>query len=118
MATLIKASGDTLEVQPANGKDFKLKELYKLLNCNLIEIIRLSDGRIMVADEEGKCSDDHEVNLSATLLFREGRMSYHQVRAYFKKLEEAGTTIIDASEVMGEDYIAGDVIVCNSEEVL
>ena len=118
MAKLIKSTGEIREIFPDNGKDFKLKELYQLLSCYIIDTIHLSDGKIMIVDDEGKASEEHEVNITATLLFREGRMNYNEFREYMKNIEESGVNVIDARSVKGDDYIAGDVLVCNPEEFL
>jgi hypothetical protein len=117
MALLIKSTGETVNVLPENGKDFQLEELYRLLSCLCIDTLPLADGRVMIIDDEGKLSPDHEVNLEVTLLFREGRMNYHQLRDYMKSLEKSGVPIVDARLVKGEDYIAGDVLVCDSGEL-
>lgn len=56
MATLIPADKNIpiREVEPANGTDFQLTELYTLLNCRTIDIIQLSDKHLMVLDDEGR----------------------------------------------------------------
>ena len=118
MALFIKATGETKEIAPENGKDFKLEELTRLIDCRFIEYVTLSDGRIMILDEEGKLSEEHNVNITATLLFREGRMNYEQYREYLKQLEEKGVLVVDARDVAGDDYIAGDVIICQDNEFL
>ena len=41
------------EIEPENGTDFNLQELYKAIECSLIEVVYLRDGRLMIADEEG-----------------------------------------------------------------
>lgn len=53
MAQLIKSNGETIEITPKNGKDFKWEELYKMIG-GYIEIIRVGNGNILVVDEEGK----------------------------------------------------------------
>ena len=118
MAKLIKSTGVVKDIFPENGRDFKLTELYKILSCNLIDTLQLSDGKIMIIDDEGKLSGDHEVNMTATLLFREGRMNYNELRQYMISLEESGISVIDARNVKGEDYIAGDVLICSQEEFI
>lgn len=52
MAQLIKATGETAEVEPKNGKDFSLDELNKFVN-GYIELVLLADKRYMVVNEEG-----------------------------------------------------------------
>lgn len=118
MALFIKATGETRKIEPQNRRDFKLEELYALLDCRCIDTIALSDGQVMIIDDEGKFKEEHDVNVTATLLFREGRMNYHQLRDYMKELEEKGTIVIDARDVAGDDYIAGDVLVCQGDEFL
>ena len=53
-AQLIKPNGEIVDIQPDNGKDFKLRELYSLIDCELVEIVYLPNKKIMVVDEEGK----------------------------------------------------------------
>ena len=60
-ATWIKSSGNEEEVTPKNGRDFQLEELQDFVAgagpggfSDTITIVTLSDGRIMVANDEGK----------------------------------------------------------------
>lgn len=53
MAQVISVYGWVDEVSPANGKDFKLAELKKIVE-GYIEIVHLRCGKLMVVDEEGK----------------------------------------------------------------
>ena len=57
MPTLYKTDGTQEEVNPSNGKNFTLDELYKLLDCDTIEVIYLQEETkpkdlIMIGDEE------------------------------------------------------------------
>lgn len=52
MATIYKTDGTEENVQPKNGKDFKLEELQPVVE-GYIEIVRLRDGRLMIVNEEG-----------------------------------------------------------------
>jgi len=52
MAKIIKTDGTKIEVAPANGSDFSLEELQKVVG-GYIEIVYLSEGRLMVVNEEG-----------------------------------------------------------------
>jgi hypothetical protein len=63
-AYLIKVGEEPREIQPENGTDFSLQELYRLLDCDMVEIARTqmthAPGRawrnnILIIDEEGKC---------------------------------------------------------------
>ena len=117
MALLIRSNGKTEKVLPENRKDFKLRELYALLGCSCIDTLSLADGQVMVIDDEGKLDPDHDVNVTATLMFREGRMNYHEMCEYMKTIEASGVPVIDARIVEGDDYIAGDVLICEPEEL-
>lgn len=50
--TLISANGGERVVMPANGTDFKLREVQKMIG-GYVEVVYLRDGRIMLVDEEG-----------------------------------------------------------------
>jgi len=41
-------------VSPANGKSFKLAELYAMLDCRTVDVVRLSPELILIIDDEGK----------------------------------------------------------------
>ena len=69
MAKLISMSGDIKEVHP-EGKYFTLKELYSLINCELVQVVPLKDGRSLWIDEEGKLHP-HTENELATSMFHE-----------------------------------------------
>lgn len=86
---IYNADGKVCEVKPANGKDFKLSELQKIVG-GYIEIANMNDGRIMVLNEEGKCNN-LPINKKATELY--------------KKF------------VYGNDFICGNVLICNSNLV-
>lgn len=60
------------EVMPANGTDWTLEELYKLLNCDMIEVVRVTDDLILIIDEEGKLKHSTSHNREATEV-----MNYH-----------------------------------------
>jgi len=46
-AILIKDTGEVMEIEPENGLNFKLQELYKILNCKLIELVVTKDGKLI-----------------------------------------------------------------------
>jgi hypothetical protein len=87
-AKLYKADGTILEVVPANGKDFQLEELQKMVG-GYIEIVSAGKGKIMVIDDEGKLKGK-PVNDAATMIFMQA--------GYY-------------------DTIVGDALVCDSEMV-
>jgi hypothetical protein len=56
MATLLCVDGTKKEVKPANGRSFKIEEVYSLIGngCNMVQAIRVRDGRLMLMDEDAK----------------------------------------------------------------
>lgn len=91
MATLYKANGDIIEVSPENGERFTLVELYDMLSCSLVERLILPRNEVMIVDEEGKLFGK-DINAKATRI-------YHS-----------------AERMNIWDWIAGDALVCNSDE--
>lgn len=92
-AKLLKASGEVVEIKPKNGTDFKLDELYKHLNCSLVEVISLNQDDIMVVDDEGKLKANNVINVNATMLAQENRA------------------------IVFWDYVVGNAIVCNRKMI-
>lgn len=89
-AKIYKADGSIIDVKPNNGTDFSLEELQEIVG-GYIEIVGLMDNEIMVINEEGKLID-LPFNETATQM-------YQEVDGFY-------------------DYIAGDVLVCDSNMVL
>ncbi len=52
-ATIIHSDGTEEKVSPVNGNDFSLEEVQKIVG-GYIEVVGLSDGNILVLNEEGK----------------------------------------------------------------
>ena len=69
-AILIKPDGSQTSVAPANGKNFQLEELYKLLECQWVEVVwsLREKGKIMIVDEEGKLKSSPVFNQVASSL--------------------------------------------------
>ena len=61
-ATLFPVKGQPIEVEPANGTDFQLAELYSHLECDMIQVVPVPPKddvpMIMIIDEEGKFRGD------------------------------------------------------------
>lgn len=89
-AILIKSDGATAGIFPANGTDFKLKELQGYVD-GLIEIVTLTKDVIMVVNEEGK--DALPFNAMATVMAK------------------------SQGAIFPGDYICGDVVMCPNEMV-
>lgn len=90
MAKIIKTDGTCQPVQPANGTDFTLEEMQAIVGGD-IELVYLNDTEIMVVNEEGKI-DNLDDNRAATLVFRKNYPD-------------------------SDDYIVGDVLVCDNEQI-
>lgn len=98
MAILIKTDGTEEEVKPKNGKDFKLKEIYKLVGngCDMIQAIYLADYRTMFMDEESKI---------------------RPVQGASQTLNEKATKLLLAAGGIPWDVVLGNVLICSKEEV-
>lgn len=90
MAILLKSNGERIEVKPENGRDFKRKELCKMLECEMIEPVYLWDGRVMIIDEEGKF--------------------------YKCDINPWATGLLHRSGGMHDDFVVGDALVCTAEQ--
>ena len=69
MAKVYYVDGVVEDIQPKNGKDFKLEELRDIVE-GWIEILYLNDGRLMVINEEGKL-EGLDLNVNATNIYME-----------------------------------------------
>ena len=94
MAHIYYANGEIKEVTPKNGTDFQLEELQEIVG-GYIWVIGLKEDaeqRIIVMNDEGKLKG-LQMNEKATDLA-------HEFNAIFT-----------------DDYIVGDVLVCNNSMV-
>lgn len=87
-AKWIKTSGEIIDVEPKNGKDFSLEELQEYVG-GYIEVAYppSKHGAIMVLNEEGKLNNLPINHLAS--------------KAYFP----------------GQDVIVGDVLLCHSSQI-
>ena len=53
MATIFHTDGSREKVAPANGSEFRLEEMQKMVG-GIIEIVYFDDNTVMVINEEGK----------------------------------------------------------------
>lgn len=88
-AILLKVDGTQTPINPTNNEQFTLKEMQEYVG-GYIEVIYLQDNLIMVINEEGKLLGLPK-NKQATQL-----ANFH----------------LDF-----DDYIAGDVVICSTEQV-
>lgn len=91
MATILYADNSCTDVRPKNGRDFKLGELNKIVG-GYIDIVNLRNGKILVVNEEGKL-DNLPYNAQATNIAR------------------------NAGVIFTNDYIVGDVLYCDDNQV-
>lgn len=87
MAQIIKTNGTIIEVEPKNGRDFKLKELQSIVD-GMISIHATTDGRTMIINDEGKVLG-LPYNESATKIYKYGK----------------------------QDFIVGSALICEHNEV-
>lgn len=80
-------------VQPANGRCFELDELYRLLDCDTVEVVALTEELILIADENSKQRQPAYLNLLATYLW-----NHHQPAS------------------RGVDCIVGRALFCHSSQ--
>ena len=90
MAQLIKVDGTIMDILPKNKKHFKLKEMYGILSCRLVEFVRTKNEDLMILDEEGKLRNNwrNNINNKATELYKYGE----------------------------DDPIVGDVLICKDKD--
>ena len=91
MATILKTNGTQQKVQPKNGTDFQLDELQEIVG-GYIEIVRVNTGEIIICNDNGKLYG-LPVNDNATMLAH-----------YF-------------NAIANDDFIVGDVLICNKNQV-
>lgn len=90
-AMIFHTDGTREKVAPANGSDFRLEEMQKMVG-GIIEIVYFDDNTVMVINEEGKLLG-LPLNMDATAVFR----------AHYPD---------------SDDYIVGDALVCDNEQIL
>lgn len=86
-AKLICVDGTQRQVKPLNGAYFTFEELYPLIEADMIQMLPLGGGMMMLMDEDGK------------------------VRAQPKPRNDLATVIAD--RIRADDYIVGNVVVCD-----
>lgn len=90
MGTIIKTNGEKINVEPKNGKHYSLKEMQNIVG-GFIEIVYLKDSRIMIVNEEGKVNG--------------------------LDFNDAATAVLEESYPYSGDFVVGDVLLCNTDEV-
>ena len=80
-------------MSPRNGRNFKLAELYEMLDCQTVGVVRLSDELILIIDDEGKFRNPCYLNMLATYIWYQ-----HQPAA------------------RGQDSIVGRALLCHDKQ--
>lgn len=91
MAKVITVDQKVTEVEPENGTDFTYEELCKHTKSEMVQMVVLQDGRYMWMDENGKLEGKVSNSLATTLLKEAGGIPW--------------------------DYVAGDVLICERDQV-
>lgn len=116
-AYLIYHNGHTRMIMPKNGAHFKLEELYELIGCEYVDIVTLSDGRLMVCDEDGLFKKLPQ-NKVATNLYKKGRMSLEEMMALIEtQMIINGHKDVKVMGIGGDDNVLGNVIVCDKSMI-
>lgn len=77
-ALLLLTDPNVKTVDPKNETDFKLEELYEMLECDMIEVVPLKHDYIMIIDEEGKLKEK-DFNSPATQVYHTAFPNIHDV---------------------------------------
>jgi Domain of unknown function (DUF3846) len=116
MATILHYDGRIEEIQPANGHDFQLAEMKKIVGEGTpqgegwIEIIPTRDRRIMVLNEEGKLLGLPRNEQATALCDFPSPETIKETLAQYPD-------VIFVGEIDQVGYIVGTVLVCESREV-
>lgn len=92
MAKLIKPDGIEQLVEPRNGKEFQLDELYALIECDTVQLVHLADGSAMFCDEEAK------------------------LKKVWPAVNEKATRLLAAAGGLPGDVVLGNVLVCTLDD--
>ena len=88
--SIYKTNGEVIETSPKNGTYYTLKELQEIVGGS-IEIIHLTNNKIMVINDEGKLINLPH-NKNATILYK---LSFNT-----------------------NDFIVGDALVCDKSKII
>lgn len=116
IAKVINVDGMIQEVSPANGKSFTLEELQHYVGGYVQVLPMPGTGQsIMVVDEEGKIKHKR-MNSIATKLWRDGIDSSGSGGVRLSEFLGTPATVIDM-RAAGMDYIAGQVLLCHTDQI-
>lgn len=117
-AYTIDIDGTVTEAIPANGKEFMFDELYPLVGCEEIQIVGISDLRIMVLDYNGTMNKK-PINIVATLRYMWELNLYTNAKGVSAKKYwgRQGVEFIQLGPLDDCNTIVGKVLVCPVEMV-
>lgn len=91
MARIIKTNGEIIPVEPKNGTDFQLNEMQEIVGGYIQLFYLMNDeGEVIVMNEDGKFAG--------------------------LPVNDKATELAEKSLFPG-DYIVGDVLVCDTEQI-
>jgi hypothetical protein len=119
LPVFISADNQRIEnIMPANNRHFSLYELYKLIECELVQVVELYDETIMIIDEEGKLKVNPVINKLASQLYSVDRMNETEFKDWMRNIKSVGFTIIGLSGSdlgLPHNSICGNVIICQNK---
>ena len=115
MARLLKPDGTITPIEPINGTDFSLDELYKLIGCEMVQICSSRNGKTIIFDEEFNCRGDvaNHPTLGICLVETDenGKETY---KPYLNKL--ATMSMHPDMGPFVHNVICGNAVVCENGE--
>jgi len=103
-------------IMPANNRHFSLSELYKIINCELVQVVELYDETIMIIDEEGKLKEKAVINKLATDLYSVNRLDEEDMKQLLEIYQKIGFVVIESENLdFPHNSIIGNVIICHSK---
>jgi len=68
---------ETIDIKPENGTNFTLQELYRLIDCDTVQICPAKEeNEILIFDEEFLMKNEPELNGPATSAMHKSMMPY------------------------------------------
>lgn len=89
MAQLVKADGQVLDICPANGTNFRLQEVQKLVD-GYVELVTADKDTFFLMDEEGKLKT--------------------------KPINHVATKMLADKIGFNQHLLVGDIVICNQSE--
>ena len=116
MAFLIKENGQVSPIKPRNGKHFSFEELYEVIGCELVQLVKLDGGYYMIVDESGALKKHRVQNMVATEMYQSCLPSKEKIDERMEEYKKMGFNIIT---IPGneENLVFGNVVVCKRNQI-